>query len=71
MFEELLARLYGTKPDPENPLYHYTSLEGLRGIVDSRTLWATDIRYLNDAQELHHFGQLVIAEIDARMEREK
>lgn len=35
-------------------LYHYTNLGGLTGILQSRKLWATDIRYLNDANELSY-----------------
>lgn len=35
-------------------LYHYTTPRGLLGIIDSRTLWATHIRYLNDATEYVH-----------------
>jgi hypothetical protein len=32
-------------------LYHYTDVQGFKGIVDSRELWATHIQYLNDTQE--------------------
>lgn len=32
-------------------LYHYTTPEGLIGIVENRTLWATDVFYLNDSEE--------------------
>jgi len=32
-------------------IYHYTRREGLQGIFNSRALWATSIRYLNDASE--------------------
>jgi hypothetical protein len=35
-------------------LYHYTSTDGLHGIVSSGELWATKIRYLNDSSELMH-----------------
>ncbi|MFO1205708.1 MAG: hypothetical protein U1E63_08295 [Burkholderiales bacterium] len=35
-------------------LYHYTTAEGLKGIVESQQLWATNIAYLNDAEE--HIG---------------
>lgn len=39
--------------DEELPdtLYHYTGLRGLRGIIESRRLWASHIRYLNDVDE--------------------
>src|ERR1017187_117129 len=32
-------------------LYHYTSGSGLIGIIYSKSLWATSIRYLNDSTE--------------------
>jgi hypothetical protein len=35
-------------------LYHYTSPSGFAGIVQRSELWATDVRFLNDAQELHY-----------------
>jgi hypothetical protein len=36
-------------------LYHYTGIYGLKGIVESQTLWATHYKYLNDAEEITHF----------------
>ena len=36
-------------------LYHYTSIGGLKGIVESNCLHATNIRYLNDSEEFY-FG---------------
>lgn len=33
---------------------HYTSLSGLLGIVKAETLWATNIKFLNDEQEFQH-----------------
>ena len=32
-------------------ILHYTTLEGLKGILESGSLWASDIRFLNDIQE--------------------
>lgn len=32
-------------------VYHYTDLAGLRGIIRSSALWASDYRYLNDRTE--------------------
>lgn len=32
-------------------LFHYTSQAGLLGILRSRAVWATDVRYLNDSRE--------------------
>lgn len=33
-------------------LFHYTGNSGLRGIVQSTSVWATDARFLNDSQEV-------------------
>lgn len=32
-------------------LYHYTSLSGLKGIVEENGFWASDNRFMNDAEE--------------------
>lgn len=32
-------------------LLHYTTAVGLQGIIESQQLWATNISYLNDAEE--------------------
>lgn len=34
-------------------LYHYTDINGLKGIIDNSSLWATDIKFLNDSKELY------------------
>lgn len=33
-------------------LYHYTNWDGLKGILDTQSMWASNIRYLNDQSEL-------------------
>jgi hypothetical protein len=45
-----LAELLRRRPPPE--LFHYTSLPGLIGIVNTRSIWASKISHLNDAAEL-------------------
>ena len=32
-------------------LYHYTTQEGLLGILEKQEIWATDVRFLNDVEE--------------------
>jgi len=39
---------------PKNPIYHYTTQEGLIGIVKSKQLWASRIHYLNDSKEFSY-----------------
>lgn len=34
-------------------LYHYTNLSAVLSILKNNKIWMTDIRYLNDTQELH------------------
>lgn len=41
-------------PKPQGLLYHYTDQKGLLGILDNKSIWATHIRYLNDASEYIH-----------------
>lgn len=38
-------------PKMEGAIYHYTSPEGLKGIFDSKALYATDMYFLNDSNE--------------------
>ncbi len=35
-------------------IYHYTDLSGLKGIIESNSLWATNIRFMNDENESIH-----------------
>ncbi len=54
------------KPIPEK-LWHYTSIQGFQGIVTSKTIFATDVRFLNDKTEFIHAREIaaqVIAEMD-------
>ncbi|QEE28573.1 DUF2971 domain-containing protein [Terriglobus albidus] len=46
-----------TKPIPKN-LWHYTSYKAFQGIVESKQIFATDLRYLNDSQEFVHAKEL-------------
>ena len=36
-------------------LYHYTGINGLKGIIESQTLWATQYKYLSDVEEITNF----------------
>jgi len=38
--------------EPPVTLYHYTSPSGLIGIIKEKNIWATNVRYLNDFNEL-------------------
>ncbi len=43
----------------EYDLWHYTTAEGLKGILSSQTLWVTDYRYLNDSSEFIYSKQII------------
>jgi Protein of unknown function (DUF2971) len=45
----------GNLSDAHPALYHYTTLQGVQGIAQHQTLWATHWRYLNDAVEISAF----------------
>lgn len=65
MIESITQRLFSQTPI--DTLYHYTSLEGLLGIVDSGELRASDIRYMNDSAELRHTLNLLNSHITERI----
>lgn len=50
IIEEYLER-YDILP---TTLYHYTSISGLLGVINSKSIWASDIQYLNDKDEFFH-----------------
>jgi len=64
--EALTRELYADIP--LGTLYHYTTFSGLLGIVRSRALWASDIRYMNDSAELRHTADLINAEVRERID---
>jgi hypothetical protein len=48
------------------PLYHYTSAAGLQGIIASKSIWATDHRFLNDPSEFTYGWAIVFAALKRR-----
>ena len=51
-------------------IYHYTSVEGLFGILQSRQIWLSDYSYLNDTRELSHGADLVVEVIEELLKSE-
>jgi hypothetical protein len=45
-------------------LYHYTDSAGLKGIVDSKSIWLTHFRYTNDASEVTYGIKRAIEHIE-------
>ncbi len=50
-------------------LYHYTTIEGLKGIVESKSIWATSYRYLNDTEEIRHGLKIIKEYVDSELRR--
>ncbi len=44
-------------------LYHYTSQEGLLGILKNKNLWMTNVLYLNDSSEFSYVDNLINSEL--------
>lgn len=59
-------RVRGRRPivwpvsDSPESLFHYTTAEGLLGILNSSQLWASDLRFLNDVREGLYAKQLLL-----------
>jgi hypothetical protein len=65
MIKDITEKLYSDIP--REPLYHYTTFNGLLGIVKSGALWASDIRYMNDSAEMRHTADLIGSEVAERI----
>lgn len=57
------------KTEPEF-VYHYTTPQGFLGITDSKSIWATNIHYLNDNKEFLHAIELFKTELRKRKKQE-
>jgi hypothetical protein len=51
---------------PTKPIWHYTTADGLDGILAKGVIWATDYRHLyDDPEELTRAERIIAAELDA------
>ena len=50
-------------------LYHYTTAEGLKGIVENEELWATSAYYLNDSAEILYGYRLLDLTLEKWLKR--
>ncbi|MES2019578.1 MAG: DUF2971 domain-containing protein [Pseudomonadota bacterium] len=55
LLQNELSRL---APQSSPIIYHYTSLDGFRGIIESEDMWLTESAFLNDASEVIHGMQI-------------
>jgi len=56
-----------SRPVPEI-LWHYTTFAGFQGIINSKKIWATEYRFLNDREEFKHAKKLALEVIDEESE---
>jgi hypothetical protein len=63
---DILNSVLSSAP-PSRPLYHYTTQDGILGIVQKREIWATHHQCLNDQREYLHAKELVRDEISKRL----
>ena len=70
LFMQVQTLRAGMQDHPSPPrLFHYTDANGLLGIIQSQTMWATHVDYLNDASEVQ-YGQRLVVEMLAAYEAE-
>jgi hypothetical protein len=50
-------------------LHHYTTFQGLKGIVETNTIWATHYRDLNDSTEVVHLKELLVGALTPRFNK--
>ncbi|MGS2717939.1 DUF2971 domain-containing protein [Eionea flava] len=50
-------------------IYHYTDINGLKGIVEKRGLWLSDAVFLNDTEELYNGKKITIELINNLKDR--
>jgi len=55
------------KPIP-SILWHYTTFAGLQGIITSKTIWATEYRFLNDREEFQHARSMALSVVEEEPE---
>jgi len=67
-FIDYILRTYQSRPldlekrkesIPHVVLYHYSSIDGLCGILKTKSIWASDIQFLNDKSEFKHGVSLI------------
>lgn len=61
----LYTKVFPQKP-PET-IFHYTTQKGILGIIENKEMWATQIHFLNDQNEIHLTFKLLDEELDKQI----
>src|ERR1700682_4407016 len=56
---------------PTSVLYHYTSKSALLNILKTKRMWATDLRFMNDPEELEYSLKVIESVIDSTALRQR
>jgi hypothetical protein len=59
LHEEFVKEWSAAQGPRPRELFHYTSLDGLKGILGTHQIWVTDVAYLNDSLELQLASELI------------
>lgn len=52
LHDQFVSKWQAAQGERPRRLYHYTTLRGLQGILNTNQLWVTDVAYLNDSLEM-------------------
>jgi hypothetical protein len=52
-------------------LFHYTTSEGLKGILESRSFRCTDANFLNDSLEIKYGNKIISDILNGHLRKEK
>ena len=59
LFDIFLEVISEGLSEPEQILYHYTTPQGLNGIIESKSIWASHYRFTNDNTELTYIFDIL------------
>lgn len=50
-------------------LYHYTDVNAVKSILERKKLWLTDVRFLNDAEEMSEGFKIIIRYLEYQVKK--
>ena len=64
LYDEFMQELRNRKLNNRKSFFHYTSGEGLNGILKNKKIWFSHTKFLNDEQERRYTYKILIDEIN-------
>ena len=59
------------KQQTSGDIYHYSDISGIKGIIETKELWATSAFYLNDKNEIYHSFNLIRERLEESFDKTK